>query len=380
VKYDLILAGGGLANGLIALRLAATHPDLKVAVVEGDDRLGGNHTWSSFDTDMTPAQRAWTAPLYAQRWAGYDVAFPGHRRTLATGYASATGERLDSAVRAAVPADRLHLGQPIGAISSTSVTLADQRTLTARAVIDGRGAAPSRHLDLRWQKFVGLEVELAEPHGLTRPIVMDATVDQLDGYRFVYMLPFGPRELLIEDTYYSDGAELDDAVLRARIADYAAAKGWTIARVVREERGVLPIALDGDIDAFWGEGEPGVPRIGMRAALFHPTTGYSFPDAVVLADKIASLQRFDADTIYGAVREHSATRWRERGFYRMLNKMLFVAADPSERYRVLERFYRLNERLVARFYAGETTLADKARILMGRPPVPIGRAVWALMR
>jgi lycopene beta-cyclase len=55
--------------------------------------------------------------------------------------------------------------------------------------------------------------------------------------------------------------------------------------------------------------------------------------------------------------------------------MLFRAAKPSERWRVLERFYRLPEALIARFYADRLTLADRARILAGRPPVPLGRAL-----
>jgi lycopene beta-cyclase len=379
VDYDLILAGGGLANGLIALRLAKTRPQLSVAIVEAADRLGGNHIWSSFDTDLRRTQRAWTARLYAKHWRRYSVAFPAYRRVLNTGYASVTGERLDQEVRAVVPAERLHLGQPIAAITPTSVTLADQTTLHAGAVIDGRGAAASRHLDLRWQKFLGQQVELAAPHGLAQPVVMDARVAQTDGYRFVYVLPFGPRELLIEDTYYSDGPALDDAALRQRIADYAEARGWTIERVVREERGVLPIALGGDIRAFWDEGDAGVPRVGMRAAMFHPTTGYSFPDAVRVADHIAHLKRLDANALHADLRRYSEATWKRRGFYRLLNRMLFVAARPDQRYRVLERFYRLNEGLVARFYAGQSDFADKARILIGRPPVPITRAVRALV-
>lgn len=378
--FDLILVGGGLANGLIALRLAKLRPGVRVAVVESAERLGGNHTWSSFDSDMRGSQRAWTARLYTKHWTGYSVAFPNYRRQLGAGYASATGERLDQEVRAVVPAERVLLGMPVVDVAPTSVTLADQRVLTANAVIDGRGAAPSAHLDLRWQKFIGQEVELATPHGLTQPIVMDASVPQIDGYRFVYVLPFGPRSLLIEDTYYSDAPEIDVGGLRRRIADYAAERSWTITRIIREEQGVLPIALGGDIGAFWDEGAPGVPRVGMRAALFHPTTGYSFPDAVAMADRIASLKTLDAATVYRTVREHSETRWRERGFYRMLNKMLFVAAEPTERYRVLERFYRLDGELVARFYAGRSTFGDKARILIGKPPVPVGRAVRALMR
>lgn len=58
--------------------------------------------------------------------------------------------------------------------------------------------------------------------------------------------------------------------------------------------------------------------------------------------------------------------------------MLFEAAAPDERRRVMERFYRLPEPLIERFYAGQTTLADKARILVGRPPVPISRALRCL--
>jgi lycopene beta-cyclase len=58
--------------------------------------------------------------------------------------------------------------------------------------------------------------------------------------------------------------------------------------------------------------------------------------------------------------------------------MLFRAAEPSARYRVLEHFYRLPEPLIGRFYADALTRPDKLRILSGRPPVPIGKALAAL--
>ena len=45
---------------------------------------------------------------------------------------------------------------------------------------------------------------------------------------------------------------------------------------------------------------------------------------------------------------------------------------------MLERFYGLSEGLVRRFYAGRSTLLDKARILTGKPPVPIRRALREL--
>lgn len=392
MDFDLILAGGGLANGLIALRLAALRPEVRVAIVEGGDAVGGNHTWSSFEADITPDQVAWTAPLVAHRWDRYSIRFPAHGRTIRAGYRSSTSERLASAV-AATGATVL-TGTPVAALTPTSVTLADQRVLTARGVIDGRGqlatpatggqgpqkvGASGPALDLRAQKFVGLEVELTADHGLDGPVIMDATVPQVDGYRFVYTLPFGPRRCLVEDTYYSDGRDLAPDVLRARVLDYIAAQGWTVARVIREEVGVLPIALGGDMARFWDAGEAGIPIVGLRAALFNPITGYSFPDAVRTADLVAGLPSLDPASLYAALRHHSESTWESRKFYRFLTRMLFIAAEPSERYRVLQRFYKLDDGLVRRFYAGQSTALDKVRTLVGKPPVPIGRALGVLL-
>jgi lycopene beta-cyclase len=207
---------------------------------------------------------------------------------------------------------------------------------------------------------------------------MDATVDQIDGYRFVYLLPFGPDRLFVEDTYYSDTPAIDRDTLADRIADYVTSRGWTIAAVEREERGALPVVLGGDFEAYWRSGGAGVAKAGVRAGLFHPTTGYSLPDAVRAARIVTDLRDGTGAALHTALHAFAAKSWAERGFYRLLDRMLFRAAQPAERYRVLERFYRLDEDLVARFYAGHSTRLDKARILVGRPPVPIHRALMAM--
>ncbi|MDB5429942.1 MAG: lycopene cyclase [Caulobacter sp.] len=374
IRADVVLVGGGLANGLIALRLKALRPDLKVIMVEREATIGGQHTWCHFASDVEPGISGWLRPLIVHRWDGYDVRFPAHRRSLTTAYMAITSERLHAAVSAALGADAW-LGVGVSDITDKRVKLADGRTLEGKAVIDGRGPRKSRQLVLGWQKFIGQEVVTAAPHGLTRPIVMDATVDQLDGYRFLYVLPFGPDRLLIEDTRYADGPALDRPALRADIAAYAAAQGWSIKAVVREEEGILPIALAGDIDAYWREAKPGLPEVGLRAALFQPTTGYSLPDAARLAETIAGLPRIDSASVRAAAESRSRVCWKHRAFYRLLNRMLFRACAPDQRFKVLERFYRLPQPLIQRFYAGRASLADKARILIGKPPVPIGAAM-----
>jgi lycopene beta-cyclase len=373
-RADVVLVGGGLANSLIALRLKALRPDLSVVILERDRRIGGEHTWCHFETDVSPGISGWLRPLIVHRWADYEVRFPTHQRSLATPYLAITSKRLHEAVVAALGKDAW-LGVTVSEVTPHQVTLADGRRIAAGAVIDGRGPRRSRSLVLGWQKFLGQGVKLSAPHGLTRPIVMDATVSQLDGYRFVYVLPLDATRLLIEDTRYSDGDDLDHADLRAAIAAYAGQQGWTIAKVEREEHGILPIALAGDIDAYWREARAQVAEVGLRAALFQPTTGYSLPDAARLAETIAGLPRITSATVRTCVEAQSKAVWRRRRFLRLLNRMLFRACAPEDRYKVLERFYRLSPGLIQRFYAARLTRFDKARILIGKPPVPISAAI-----
>ncbi|MFC5461510.1 lycopene beta-cyclase CrtY [Massilia niabensis] len=373
--YDLILVGGGLANGLIAWRLLNRDPGIKILLLESGEHIGGNHTWSFHDSDLDAAQRAWLAPLVSARWPRYEVLFPGHARTLESGYASVASSDFARVIEAALGAS-LRTNVQVASLGPTWVTLAGGDTLHAGAVIDGRGMRPSTRLALGYQTFLGQEVKLAAPHGLTAPVIMDASVEQQGGYRFVYLLPFGPDRILIEDTHYVDTGAWEPERLRANIAAYAAARGWRIEAVIREEHGSLPIVLAGDIDGFWFDLD-GQPCSGLRAGLFHPTTGYSLPHAVRLAERIGQLADLRAPSLFAAIRDEAQREWRSQRFFRLLNRMLFLAGSADNRWRVMQRFYRLPAPLIARFYAGRLRLADKARVLTGKPPVPVRQAMVA---
>ncbi|PNU02419.1 lycopene beta-cyclase CrtY [Novosphingobium guangzhouense] len=376
--FNLSILGGGLAGGLIALAFAARRPDLRVAIFERGQHLGGNHVWSFFASDLPDGAEALLDPIIAARWdSGYDVRFPGAQRHLKTPYRSATGARLDEAVRAALPARHIFTGAEVEHAEATSLTLKDGRRFTAGAVIDARGSRGMPHMAGGWQKFVGQSLRLAVPHGLTRPVVMDAAVEQIDGYRFVYCLPFSATEVFVEDTYYSDGPALDLAALRARIVDYARSQGWQVDNVAYEETGVLPVIAEGDFEAFWREGGA-LPRAGTRAALCHPLTSYSIPDAVRFALYLSSLDNLSGSALLRTSHDRAAQHWRQGRFYRMLSRMLFGAAAGPERWRMLARFYTLPEALVERFYAGQSTPLDMARVLAGKPPVPVAAALASL--
>lgn len=378
MSHELILAGGGLANGLIAWRLKQLRPELRVLCIEEQPRLGGNHTWSFHQEDLSAEQHRWIAPLVVKTWPTYDVHFPGLSRSLNSGYASITSERFAQVIEP-VLGDDLWKGQRIACISPGDVVLENGQTHKAQAVIDGRGVQASAQMVLGRQAFLGQLLRLQAPHGLTAPIIMDARVAQSDGYRFVYVLPFSADTVLVEDTHYVDRQTLSNEQLRQHIADYVHQQGWSVAACLREEQGVLPITLAGDFDAFWDEAK-GQPRSGLRAGLFHCTTGYSLPDAVRLADWIAAQQRLDADSLANGIRNFARQQWQRQRFYRLLNRMLFLAGRPQDRWQVMQRFYGLSEGLIGRFYAGNNSLRDKLRVLTGKPPVPLGEALNAALR
>jgi len=374
--HDVILIGGGLANGLIAWRLKICQPNVRILLVEQTASLGGNHTWSFYQRDLSSAQHAWIAPLVVQEWPAYEVRFPTHSRTLTTACYSVSSERFHEVLVAAL-GDNVLLEATVSEINTDSVCI-NGRQYQASIIIDGRGHVTSDTMHYAFQKFVGHEVVLKKPHGQTLPIIMDATVTQEDGYRFVYTLPFSLDRILVEDTYYSTRPELNFPAIRDKIGAYIASRGWEIAHIVREETGVLPISLSGNIHAFWREKPSGLPCSGLRAGLFHATTGYSLLFAVRLADEIAACKALDRESVYRLTRRFSVQQWRSQGFMRLLNRMLFFAGAPLQRYRLLQRFYRLPQGLIERFYAAQPSLRDKLRILSGKPPVPVIAALQAL--
>lgn len=362
---DYLLVGGGLQNTLIALALVAERPTARFTLVERGPRLGGNHLWCFHAGDLSERARRFVDPLVVYRWSQYEVRFPERERVVPEPYAGITSERLHEAAMATLqahPRARVLLDTAVTEVEAHSVRLASGEQLRGRVVMDARGpealGASGRS---GYQKFVGLEV-LAPAHGRQWPVLMDARVPQVDGFRFFYVLPLDRDRVLLEDTYFSDDPSLDRVGLRAGILEYAARAGLRVTAVEREEHGVLPLPLR----AGSRPASSSPIRGGYAGGWFHPTTGYSLPLAVRLAEHVAG---HDPDATFGAdwqvlVREQQ----RQFRFCAFLNDLLFSYWRPEQRWQVLQRFYALPVASIRRFYAMELSYGDRARLLCGRPP------------
>ncbi|HEV8549208.1 MAG TPA: lycopene cyclase family protein, partial [Polyangiaceae bacterium] len=246
---------------------------------------------------------------------------------------------------------------------NSRVTLASGRQLSTPTLVDARGPDAGQATNaIGFQKFVGLELEVELGSAPTLPLLIDARVPQRDGFRFVYVLPLASTRVLVEDTTFADGPELDVPRLREEIRAYAASAGLRVRAVVRQELGVLPLPSRATAAPT---SVPGVIRAGYQGGFFHPTTGYSFPLAVRLAATLAASEPSVLRRSLAALARREA---RQQRYAALLNRLLFRGFAPEERRNVLERFYRLPAATVRRFYALRLTPWDRARILCGRPP------------
>lgn len=386
---DVVIVGGGLAGGLLSLALHNRAPDCRFVLLDAGESLGGNHRWSWFTSDLEDAATDLLSAFPLNAWdEGYEIHFPRYGRTLPTSYRSMASEDFHKVLMATLPQGSVRLGTSARELDASGVTLEDGSRINAKRVIDCRTFTSSKNLAGGWQVFLGQHIRTDEPHGLTRPVIMDATVDQVApygngaAYRFVYVLPLAEDEVFIEDTYYADHPKMDKDQLWSRTQNYARAKGLT-GEVIGHETGILPVVSGGNFDAVLDELRiPGVAIAGSRGGFSHPLTSYTLPfaadNALAIADLLARAPETTGEDLARFCETRARAHWQSMSFYRTLVRMLFEAADPEQRVVVLQRFYGLSGPLVERFYAGDSSLADKVRILTGKPPVAITRAMRAL--
>ena len=359
-RDGLLIAGGGVAGSLAALAMARARPDVSILLVEEDEAFGGEHDLGFFESDIGGSDRWLAEPLIGKRWPGYYLAFPGRIRKVKAELASIAPGAIHKAVREMLRPDQYRLGARIVAVRENELILQGGETIRAHGAIDARGAANLSMLELGWAKSLAREYSVEQPHGLDRPLLVDAT-QETAAARFMRCWPLGEERLLIEDVQLSELPGLDAEEAGKRIDAYLVRRGWTKAKREREAISTLPLAIGGDFSSFWRVGGARVAKLGLRGGFFHPATGHSLPDALATATLMTQQQDFTGAALHDLFENFATTLWRKRDFYRAINKKLFETA-PAERLGYFERLNSLDPGVMARFHGGRSTLLDRRRI------------------
>jgi len=398
MNADVIIAGGGLSGGLLALRLALAHPDLRVLLLEREAHLGGNHTWG-FQTagDTEP----WLASVMTKSWDRFEVRFPKTDRAIPIRHSVIRSADFHKGIVKHL-GHGVRLGCAVRKISDNEVVTAEGQTLRAPLVVDATGIhqdqiQKNRFFDApcAWMKYIGFDLKLDKPHGLSLPVLMDARVPQMDGFRYFSVTPIDDTNLFVQECYLSSNPELNFERILRSILSYGERNGWAIHStslpVLHKQQVAIPLPLktfpadqvkQGSKDIAV-EGEDFVARTPLQISAaqgwYHSSSGQAVSDATRVAEFIATRPRLRTGPVRAELRHFRKDWVEQQRFYRTFNRLVFQAVEPSLRHIAFDRLMGLKEDVIGRFQEGTSTKADAAKILGVKPPVRSGKIYknWA---
>lgn len=359
-REGVLIAGGGVAGCLAALALAKLRPDVPLLIVEEQERFGGDRYRFLFQAELAARGRALIEPLIEQSWPGFYVAFPDKARNLKAPLVGFSAGALHQAMVEALEPNQYRLGTRIDAVREDALVLEGGETVRAQGAIDARGAANLSMLDLLFEARIERLIRLDAPHGLERPVLIDAAFDQGAGLSYAQAFPVDQHRLRVACLLVSERAQPDDGA-GARLDRYLERRGWEAEQVDEELTFARPLPLGGDFAAFWRIGGARVAKLGLRGGFLQPATGRSVGDAVATALSLADQQDFSGSAIHDLFEGQARELWRRREIQRSLNARI-AAAALQNRGHVIDRLYGLEPGLITRFHADQLGLLDRRRI------------------
>ena len=380
--FDIVIVGGGLSGLALAAELASPEfSQVKVLVLEQRQRYVRDRTWSYWKTSANTPHRY--SHLERQCWSKWHVRQGAHNllrtpRTVvsdgkAASYGSLDANAFYSAALQAIARStnvELRLGtsaQQIVAGDSPRVITGEGRIIAATWVFDARPPVQNSPSGLV-QQFLGYEVK-------TDRDVFDVTAIDLmhfypssSGLHFFYVLPYGPRNALVETTWISPASFKPD--FEPELRQYLAALlGSAAYEVVYTEKGSLNLGSGpGDITA---PNATKVLPLGRGAGTLRASTGYAFLETLAHAEHIAaSLKQHISsrsldDWTPPAFSRPALDQWMDAVF---LTKLARDWSTSSGYF--MQMFERVDADTLVAFLSGRASLKQRFLVAIGLPILP----------
>jgi lycopene beta-cyclase len=376
--HDIVIIGAGPAAWSLAAA-CGTH-GLNIALVAPEPDRAWAQTYSVWADQLEPSVCSLFAngivPL-AHRWDQV-VAIGSTTRTLSRSYVQLANSETRSGlqetaesqgvltIRATTVREVRHNE------TSSTVSLAKGRALTARVVVDASGAgSPFVEREnasglLAMQSAFGLVVELdRSPYDEGTAVFMDWRGPSRKDPSFLYALDRRDGTWLVEETSLARTPELSLEVLEARLHERLKTLGVRITSTQQTEHVLFPMNAS---LPFLGQR---TVAIGAAAGVVHPATGYSVAASMRLAPRMAKalangLGRDDTsmnqiaraawDVVWSSDRR-KARKLEAYGLERLLTM------DQGETRSFFDAFFSLGPTVGATYLSGEASSAELASVM-----------------
>ena len=269
-EFAVAIVGSGCAGLTLGHHLTETGKG-PIAIID-PSASRPDHTWGYWDDGSKDLALART--LTEATWRKWAI-ISSRNKVLLKGdkflYRAISSSRFENHLRATMPTVRHLRGRVVSATCQNFNYLLETNEgdcVHATRVFDSR--APSIPKGALLQHFVGWRIcTKKSKFDPNTAILMDFRVPQNSGIHFMYLLPFGSNNVLIESTVISSQV-LPISWYNNQIKQYLS-KMYSITdfNIIKRERGIIPLARLYSDDAF------GIP-IGMRAGALRASSGYAF--------------------------------------------------------------------------------------------------------
>ena len=372
--HRIAILGLGAAGLSLVRALARSDADVEVVALEARPVVPGDRLWSSWfsvdEADELGLRYRWS------RWGIRSPSTEVVRSAEGIVYGSIRSDQFALDVLRSVEGDgrfEVRTGTGAGDVDERDGHLRIETPtgdIHADLVFDSRPRPRriSRPSDVTlWQRFEGREIETDrscfDPGVAT---LMDYRVPGGDSVHFVYLLPFAPDRALVEDTWFVTDPRAP--IPHGRHLDAYLERNFDLVecRVVRTERGTLPMTTR----------DPEAPTncrhvpVGTAGGWMRPSTGYSFATAVRRSAAIAAAISAGEIDRTSSHRFTRAVRTLDRIFLRFLADRPDLAPEAFTRL-----FGRTPANRLVEFLDGATdsrTVIDVVRSLPAPPLLAAG--------
>ena len=370
-KVDYLFAGAGASATLLLMCMEKQGllKDKKILILDPDTKNNNDKTycfWSEQNEQLTLQCRH----LISHEWDEVRVNRNEQESLLPKKYFHISGIDVYKELRRII--DQHHLQRiqssviELTPIENGVKVITDIGIWESSFVFDSR---PPKYLRLKkddahlLQSFIGYVISTDEPiSNLNCVDLMDFNVEQLGATQFMYVLPLGGGNILVELTRFgvepitqNEANPILDLYITHRFGKY---------QILDIETGCIPMST-AEISV---EPLPGVIPIGGRAGAVKPSTGYAFKNMFYHAEKLAdSLKR----NVKPAVITNSS---RFRFYDRLL--LLILTKQPAQGKLIFESLFKKNiTKNVFQFLDEKTSLIKDIRIFLTLPIKPFLKAV-----